>query len=102
MAAKMMEHINPCFEIMISKLPESLRGMVSRAKLIRLESIIVRTLDFNLLHDGPLPFLERYQRLLGVDEEDKCVRARGIGQQARHLCMQMQQAASFLNYRPSQ
>ena len=48
MAAKMMEHINPCFDIMISILPDSLRGMVSRAKLIRLESIIVRTLDFNL------------------------------------------------------
>ena len=48
MAAKMMEHINPCFEIMISILPETLRAMVSRSKLIRLEAIIVRTLDFNL------------------------------------------------------
>ena len=60
MAAKMYEHINPCFDIMIGVLPESLKGMVTRAKLIDLESIIIRTLDFNLQHDGPLPFLERY------------------------------------------
>ena len=48
MAAKLLEHINPCFDIMISILPETLRGMVTRTKLIQLESIIIRTLDFNL------------------------------------------------------
>ena len=59
-AAKLYEHVNPCFDIMISILPDSLRSMVTKSKLIQLEAIIIRTLDFNLQYDGPIPFLERY------------------------------------------
>ena len=93
MAAKLIEHINPCFEIMIGILPDSLRSMVSRSKLMQLEAIIVRTLDFDLLYDGPIPFLERYQRMLELDEEKKTAKAHSIGHSARKLCMHMQQYA---------
>ena len=34
MAAKLVEHVNPCFEIMISILPASLRSMVTINKLV--------------------------------------------------------------------
>ena len=43
---------------------------VSRETLIDLEEQIIRALDFNLQHDGPLPFLERYQRILCIDQEN--------------------------------
>ena len=55
--------------MMIERLPSLLRKQVSRETLIDLEEQIIRALDFNLQHDGPLPFLERYQRILCIDQE---------------------------------
>ena len=67
MAAKMTEHINPSFDIMISILPKTLQHMATKNRLIQLEAIIIRTLDFDMSYDGPIPFLERYMRLLDFD-----------------------------------
>ena len=69
MAAKMYQHMNPCFDMMIERLPSLLRKQVTREQLIVLEESIIRTLDFDLQNDGPLPFLERYQRVLNIDQE---------------------------------
>ena len=41
--------------------------MVSKNRLIQLESIILRSLDFDMQYDGPIPFMERYMRLLEID-----------------------------------
>ena len=71
MAAKLYEHITPSFDIMIGILPSSLKGSISRSKLIKLEKTVIQTLDFNLQYDGPITFLERYQRVLCIDEEHK-------------------------------
>jgi len=60
MAAKMYQHMNPCFDMMIERLPNLLRKQVTREQLIILEEQIIRALDFDLQCDGPLPFLERY------------------------------------------
>eukprot|EP00354_Favella_ehrenbergii_P000033 CAMPEP_0170465412 /NCGR_PEP_ID=MMETSP0123-20130129/9764_1 /TAXON_ID=182087 /ORGANISM="Favella ehrenbergii, Strain Fehren 1" /LENGTH=115 /DNA_ID=CAMNT_0010731299 /DNA_START=1121 /DNA_END=1468 /DNA_ORIENTATION=- len=48
MAAKMYQHMNPCFEMMIERLPTLLRKQVTREQLINLEEQIIRALDFNL------------------------------------------------------
>jgi len=68
MAAKVEEPIVPCFEIMISLLPEPQKVLIKRQHLINLEEKIVRALDFDFNYAGPLAFLERYQRLLSVDQ----------------------------------
>ena len=53
---------------MIERLPNLLRKQVNRAQLIVIEEQIIRALDFDLQSDGPLPFLERYQRVMGIDQ----------------------------------
>ena len=67
-----------------------------------LEELIIRALDFDLQHDGPLPFLERYQRVLGIDVESANGFYYKIGYSARKLLRHMMHKATFLAYRPSQ
>lgn len=102
LAAKMYQHMNPCFDMMIERLPTLLREQVTREQLIGLEELIIRALDFDLQHDGPLPFLERYQRVLGIDVESTNGFYFKIGYSARKLLRHMMHKATFLSYRPSQ
>ena len=67
-----------------------------------MEELIIRALDFDLQHDGPLPFLERYQRVLGIDVENTNGFFFKIGYSARKLLRHMMHKATFLSYRPSQ
>ena len=48
LAAKMYQHMNPCFDMMIERLPTLLREQVTREQLIGLEELIIRALDFDL------------------------------------------------------
>lgn len=102
MAAKMYQHMNPCFDMMIERLPSLLRKQVSREQLIVLEEQIIRALDFDLQNDGPLPFLERYQRVLNIDQESANPLYFKVGYSARKLLRHMMHKATFLSYRPSQ
>ena len=101
MAAKMYQHMNPCFDMMIERLPTLLRKQVTRENLIMLEEQIIRALDFDLQFDGPLPFLERYQRVLNIDLESENQLFFKIGYSARKLLRHMMHKATFLSYRPS-
>merc|ERR1712032_866967 len=49
---------------------------------------------------SPLPFLERFQRVLDIDRLDN-PQNRQIDSLARSLCLQTMRTASFLEYRPS-
>lgn len=102
LAAKMYQHMNPCFDMMIERLPSLLRKQVTRQQLICLEESIIRALDFDLQNDGPLPFLERFQRVLGIDIESSSGLYFKIGFSARKLLRHMMHKATFLSYRPSQ
>lgn len=94
--------MNPCFDMMIERLPTLLRKQVTRENLIMLEEQIIRALDFDLQFDGPLPFLERYQRVLNIDLESENQLFFKIGYSARKLLRHMMHKATFLSYRPSQ
>ena len=94
--------MNPCFDMMIERLPNLLRKQVNRAQLIVIEEQIIRALDFDLQSDGPLPFLERYQRVMGIDQEKSNLFNHKIGFSARKLLRHMMHKATFLSYRPSQ
>ena len=83
LAAKLNQHMNPCFEMMIDKLPNLLRKQVNRDQLIRLEEKIIKTLDFDLQHNSALPFLERYQRVFGLDKEASDKTSKDVGEMAR-------------------
>jgi hypothetical protein len=67
-----------------------------------MEEQIIFALDFDLQSDGPLPFLERYQRVLGIDLESQNQLYFKIGYSSRKLLRHMMHKATFLSYRPSQ
>ena len=102
LAAKLNQHMNPCFEMMIDKLPNLLRKQVNREQLIKLEEKIIRTLDFDLQHNSALPFLERYQRILKLDTEKDNNLHLKIGFSARKLLRHMMHKSQFLQYKSSQ
>ena len=102
LAAKLNQHMNPCFEMMIDKLPTMLRKQVNREQLIRLEEKIIRMMDFDLQYHTPLSFLERYQRILQLDQEKDSTLNLKIGYSARKLLRHMMHKSQFLAYRPSQ
>ena len=58
--------MNPSVERMISMLPEKYLEVVTRERVIELEEVILKKLDFNLNFVSPLTFLERYLRLLDI------------------------------------
>jgi len=101
MAAKMEEPIVPCFEIMISLLPAPQKNIFTRQMLIDLEEKIVRALDFDFNYAGPLKFIERYQRLLSVDQVEKDSASKQIHHTSRQLLKYMQRRAEFLEYTPA-
>lgn len=96
LAAKMYQHMNPCFDMMIERLPSLLRKQVTREQLIGLEESIIFALDFDLQCDGPLPFLERYQRVMGIDLENQNPLYMKIGYSSRKLLRHMMHKATFL------
>ena len=68
-AAKAGQPLKPSYALTASMLPESLQSMVSKAKFIELESEVLVQLEFDLSYISPITFLERYQRLFGLDTE---------------------------------
>ena len=102
LGAKLNQHMNPCFEMMIDKLPNLLRKQVNREQLIKLEEKIIKTLDFDLQHTTALPFLERYQRILKLDTEKDSNLHLKIGFSARKLLRHMMHKSQFLQYKSSQ
>jgi hypothetical protein len=40
---------------------------ITKEELVELEGLIIRMLDFDLQFTGPIPFLERFQRIYNLD-----------------------------------
>lgn len=67
MAAKLEQPISPSFTRMISLLGEDEKKLVTKQKLIDLESNILIIFGFDFNFPGPLQSMERYLRLLDYD-----------------------------------
>ena len=52
---------------MVDFLEEKVSVSLNRDELIGLESLILRTLNFDVRIVSPVTFLERYLRLFGID-----------------------------------
>ena len=98
MAAKLDQPISPSFNRMISLLPSDQILTNTKQKLIDLETLIVRELDFDLQWVSPLTFLERFIRLFAFDknEDDKTARI------AQKLLHSVTFDSQFLKFKPSQ
>ena len=102
LAAKLEQPISPSFNRMLALLPSEEQRRISKKHLIDLEEQILNALQFSLHFAGPMPFLERYQRLLGIDGEKGDHDLKQVGFTARQFCKYMQRFAQFLEYKPSQ
>ena len=70
-AAKIEQPISPSFNRMIRLLPKSQQFQVGKEDLIDLEEQIVKALEFDFAYASPITFLERYQRILAIDQENE-------------------------------
>ena len=69
MSAKLEQPISPSFNRMIRLVEDEWGIKIGKDELIDLEEKVIRTLDYSLHYTCPIVFLERYQRIFGVDEE---------------------------------
>ena len=102
LAAKANEAVKPAYQVTSSLLPDNLKEHVSKSEFIALESRILTRLQFDLKYCSPIFFLERFQRLFGLDVEQKDSLASMVGCMSRNMCLLMLREAHFLNYKPSQ
>ncbi len=67
MAAKLEEPIQPSYNRMIRLAKSDWNVTITKDELVELEGRIIRMLDFDLHFTGPIPFLERFQRVFNLD-----------------------------------
>jgi len=67
MAAKLEEPIQPSFKRLVRLVHKEWAFTTSREELIDLEANVLSLLDWDLITPSPLFFLERFQRLFGLD-----------------------------------
>lgn len=67
LAAKLEQPISPSFNRMINLLSDEHKKCVSKSNLISLERRMLTDMEFSMHWAGPIPFLERYLRLLELD-----------------------------------
>lgn len=67
MAAKLNEPLIPAFENMVNMINGWQKDHLTSKDLVQLEEKIIKALEFDLIWTSPLHFLERYQRLFGLD-----------------------------------
>lgn len=101
MAAKMEQPISPSFNRMLALLPSAEQTKITKADLVNLEERILVDLEFGVHYAGPIPFIERYQRLLRIDQEGKEHDFKQVGFTARQFCKYVQRYGQFLTWKPS-
>ncbi len=70
--------------------------------LVRLEEKIIKALEFDLQRTSSLHFLERYQRLFGLDQLLTDKHAYLVDASATYLCRFMLKDVQFLTYKQSE
>lgn len=75
---------------------------IAKQDLIDLEERIIKILDYELHYTCPIVFMERYQRIFGLDQEYLNKESKMIGDLARRLLRNMVGHSSFLKFKTSQ
>ena len=70
--------------------------------MIETESQVIRMLDWDLHMVGPIFFLERYQRIFGVENERNDPEATRVGGLARKIIRCLLLSSNYLRFKPSQ
>lgn len=101
-SAKLNEPLQPVFQNMVNLINSWQSDHVTVSDLVKLEERVVRTLDFDFNLVTPLHFLERFQRLFGLDQVEQDKHAYLIDASAIYLLRFMMRDSAFLEFRPSQ
>ena len=67
-----------------------------------MESSILTALEFDVKFTTPVTFLERFQRIFGLDREKEDPMSKKVGTIARKCCRFMLIRSHFLEFSPSQ
>lgn len=102
MAAKLNEPLVPAFENMVNMINGWQQDHMTNRDLVRLEEMIIKALEFDLNTVTPLHFLERFQRLFGLEQVSKDKHSYLVDASAFYLCRFMMRDIRFLRYKPSQ
>jgi len=101
MAAKLEEPVQPSFKRMVRLVLKEWNFSTTREELVDLETSIIRLLDMDLITPGPLFFMDRYQRVFGLDQERSDATAGRVANVARKMIRCMLLSSSFLKFKPS-
>ena len=102
MAAKLEEPIQPSYNRMVRLVANDWSVTVTKKELVDLEEQIIRMLDFDLHFTGPIPFLERFQRIYNLDQVKRDREAFALDYLARNFCRSMLRSKAYLVMKPSQ
>lgn len=100
-AAKIEEQNMPRILNMTDLLYEKHGVAISEETILSFEFTILSYLDFRLRYTSPVHFLERYQRIFGLDKEATDKTSRDVGNMARKFIRFMIINKGFLKYKPS-
>ena len=100
-AAKFEEPIQPSFNRMVRLIKTQYNFDTSREELVQLEHMIITLLDWDLHIVTPIFFLERFQRIFGVDRERTDLNDARVCQFARKMMRCMLLCSAYLRYKPS-
>lgn len=96
LAAKMGQPMQPNVLRMIENLTAFEQQFVLKDQIVDLETEILTIFAFDFNYIGPVPFIERYLRILDRDSDER------LTQIAVQLCKFSLSDERFLNFRPSQ
>ena len=87
LAGKLEQEESPSFNVLSSFMEQSsLRFSIQKKYFIRLENKVLRALEFDLTFTSPLPFLERFLRILGLDKPTD-TESRAILKLSKQFCL---------------
>lgn len=101
MAAKLEEPIQPSYNRMVRLVSNEWNVTLNKRELIELEDDIIHQLDFDLHFTGPIPFLERFQRIYNLDQLKRDQEAYALDFLSKSFCRVMLRSRNYLVLRPS-
>ena len=97
-AAKMCQPVSPSFNRMLRLVKDEWNVEIEKEEILEIEESLLRVLDWNLVTPSPLPFLERYQRLFGLQVGGKSVTNKYIDVLAKTLLRQFLVTEEYIMY----
>lgn len=101
-AAKLEEPMQPSFNRMVRLIKSEHDFDTTKEELITLEQMVITLLDWDLQIVTPIFFLERYQRIFGVDREASDPSDARVVNLARKMLRYMLLSSVYLRFKPSQ